>query len=147
MDARLAKYQLLDLSVLSSTPIAGRTATVSQRLLAERVADEQPCVIRLTAKAKAASKLISIVEIAKRDLASKGTKCFQYNALSSEIVDVPRERARKESNGADVADEDGSDDAFETMGAPSGTTKKRSIPIITVYLSVVPVKELKAEYG
>ena len=148
-ESRLSKYEPFQLSVLSSTQISTRTASIIAHLTAERGVGEKPVVVSLSAKAKVASKLVSIVEIAKRELASKGVKCYQYNALASDMVDVPREpkkRAtvrRKASEGA----EDESDDAFETMGAPPGTVKKRNVPMVTIYLSKTPVKELRAEYG
>ena len=148
-ESRLAKYELLQLNVLSSTQISSRTASIIAHLTAERGVGDKPVVVSLSAKAKVASKLVSIVEIAKRELASKGVKCYQYNALASEMVDVPREPKKRADAGRKAGEEgeDDSDDAFETMGAPAGDLKKRNVPVMTIYLFKSPVRELRAEYG
>ncbi|KAI6878860.1 hypothetical protein D0869_12467 [Hortaea werneckii] len=148
-DARLLKYRHVQLSVLSSTQIASRTSKIISHLEEQPREDGKPTVVSLTARAKAASKLISIAEIVKRDLAARGSRCYQYNALDSELADIPRDgrpKQPKESVGGAEEDEE-SDEAFETMGAPTGPTKKRSMPVMTIYFSKVPIKELKADYG
>ena len=142
----LQKYDLVKLSVHSSTQISTRTAAILSNITTEK-----PVIVHLTARAKVASKLISIVEIAKRDLVVQGVSCYQYNVLSSEMLDVPRD-PKKKANGSTttalVAEEgEISDDAFQTMGAPTGATKKRSAPVLTIYLSRTPIKELRAQYG
>ncbi|KAI7194957.1 hypothetical protein D0869_07061 [Hortaea werneckii] len=148
-DARLMKYRHVQLSVLSSTQIASRTSKIISHLEEQPSEDGKPTVVSLTARAKAASKLISIAEIAKRDLAARNIRYYQYNALDSELADIPRDgrlKQSKESVGGAEEDEE-SDEAFETMDAPTGPTKKRSMPVMTIYFSKVPIKELKADYG
>lgn len=141
-------HNLVELSVSSHHEISNRTSAVISRLqnLAEQSPDDQKTVVvKLTAKAKAAGKLISIVEIAKRQLASDGIKCFQYTALDSEILEVKR---HPKNHKQDIVGEDESDDAFETMGeVKQSATKKRSMPVLTIYLSRASVKELKLAYG
>ncbi|OCL01325.1 hypothetical protein AOQ84DRAFT_393738 [Glonium stellatum] len=45
--------------------------------------------------------------------------------------------------------EDEEEEAFETMRFESGEprTKVRAVPVMTIYLSRVPIPELKAEFG
>ncbi|KAK5675961.1 hypothetical protein LTS10_011250 [Elasticomyces elasticus] len=143
-------FELTKSRVISSTSVAVRTSAVIATLSRPAAkGDKKPAIACLTAEAKVASKLVSVVEIAKRDLATKGIKCFQYNALGSHVVDVPRERRKprggevKKTGDAEEADED----AFQTMADPMGATKKRSVPTMTIYLSPVSVKELRAAYG
>lgn len=147
----LSKWEVKKLNVLSSTQISSRTSAVLTQLTSERGASEKPIVVSLEARAKVASKLVSIVEIAKRDLVAKGLRCYQYTGLTSELIEIPREVKKTSKDtmqqGAAELDEDESDDAFETMGAQGGATKHRSVPVMTVYLSTTPVKELKARYG
>jgi hypothetical protein len=104
----------------------------------------------LVAQSRWANKLISIVEIAKRDLEAKGVKVFQYNALSSEIVEIER-KPRPKGVGAAPAAEEGDaseDEAFQTMGAgEEGGLKKRAVPVMTTYLTTQPVKALRTEFG
>lgn len=140
-------HNLVELSVSSHHEISNRTSAVISRLQnSEQSPDDQKTVVvKLTAKAKAAGKLISIVEIAKRQLASEGIKCFQYTALDSEIIEIER---HPKNHKQDIVGEDESDDAFETMGeVKPSATKKRSMPVLTIYLSRASVKELKIAYG
>lgn len=144
------KYEIVKLSVVSATKISSRAPVIVARLSEEQQKDDKHVVIMTTAKSRCANKLISIVEIAKRELATNGTTCYQYNELSSELVDIPREtkKAYGNENGSDGNDPaENSDDAFQTMSVPVDPTKKRSKPSLTVYLSSVPVKELKAAFG
>merc|ERR1711967_181476 len=119
-DVRLLKYRHVQLNVLSSTQIASRTSKIISHLEGQPGEDGKPTVVSLTARAKAASKLISIAEIVKRDLAAREVRCYQYNALDSELADIPRDRRPKQPadpvGGAEEDEE--SDEAFETMGAP-----------------------------
>ena len=138
-----AKYDVGKHRVISSTHISDRTAGIVARLTSESPPGEKPAVVCLTAQAKVASKLISVIEITKRELASRGLKCYQYNAMSSQLMDVPRSTRKP----AKAAGESDSEDAFETMGASEPETKKRNVPLMTVYLSRMSIKELRTEYG
>ncbi|KAK0365322.1 hypothetical protein LTR91_014349 [Friedmanniomyces endolithicus] len=152
-EALAQKYQVMKHRIISSTQIATRTTTIVSRLTQPATDGEKPAIVCLTAEARVASKLISVVEIAKRDLVSKGVKCFQYNALSSRVGEVPRER--KEKGGGSEANQPGDDDGadgegdgdFQTMPDPMGVTKKRNTPVMTIYLSSVAVRELRVAYG
>jgi hypothetical protein len=155
-------------------------------------AKDQITIMALTApNPKAAGKLISVVEIVKRELQrrtkgseggtgsnAKGKGWWQYTQLKSVVREVPREvkRAAKKGgeegtvgNGGKNAEEDNDDeeDAFEPVPKPAAkrkrdgeaaetnaesnggdsTMKKRAMPILTVYLSTAPVKELKMAFG
>ncbi|KAK3109942.1 hypothetical protein LTR53_016286 [Teratosphaeriaceae sp. CCFEE 6253] len=147
-EALAERYTLIRYSVVSSTQIASRVAAIISGLTQQTEQGEKPVIVCLTAQAKVASKLVSVVEIAKRDLASKGVKCFQYNALGSRLVDVLRQ-PRKKANDRTQGDEgvDDPDDDFEVMPDPNGDTKKRSMAVMTVYLSATAVRDLRVEYG
>jgi len=144
-------HELAKCTVRQGTKISDGTDWILSRFTVDVPSDGKPLVLCLTAKCKSASKLISVVEIAKRELVSKGTKCFQYTALSSELIDIPRDLSKQSKGGG--ADEeagrsgDESDDAFQTMGASHRDTKKRNMPVMSIYLSREPVRELKGVYG
>lgn len=153
-DSSLASsYTLIKLSVHNSTQIASRTTAVISALLGDgttpaTTTDEtntKPSLVILTARSKAANKLISIVEIIKRDLAGKGVAVYQYNVLGSEMMEVPRGGEAKKGVESD-ADGVGEEAGFEMMGE-KGDVKKRAVPIMTTYLSRGSVKELKVVYG
>lgn len=146
-----SKYDSIKLNIASGTQITTKAATVIQTL-SKSCSTDKPTVVSLGTKSRNANKLISIVEIAKRDLSAKGLKVYQYNALSSQMVELERKPKQ-----ADRADEPGttagevgddSDDAFETMGEKgSDGSKKRMIPVMTVCLSTSSIKDLKAKFG
>lgn len=134
-------HNLVKISVLSSSKIEARTATVISRLNAK--AEGKPVLLALTAKARTASKLISIVEIAKREL---NIPYYQYTVLTSETIEIPHESAQKTSCEPDEGDgEDAT--AFQTMGAPMTARKIRSVPVLTIYLSRHEAKVLAKEFG
>lgn len=148
----LRNYELVKLNVASGTQVSTRTADVINNLSKTSSAGE-PIIVSLTTRSRNANKLISIVEIAKRELKGRDISGFQYNALSSETVQI--ERKQKPPNGtaasptnAEENDEDVSDDAFEAMGEKvADGPKQRVIPVMTTYLSTTSINELKARYG
>ena len=149
----------------------------------------KPGVAILNAKASAAGKLVSIVEIAKGTIGKDRGKWYQYSKLHGEIKPLeqkttkqgaggrtmrewqteqkrPREESPARSTvqeveetklGGDVDDED--EDAFETMGFAGlgerstatqeheARSKVRAVPVMTIYMSRVPVPGLKAIFG
>lgn len=152
-EAALAeRYDLVKLNVASGTHVSTRAADVVKNL-SKTSAPDKPIIVRLSTSSRNANKLISIVEIAKRELKAQNVPTYQYNALSSETIQVEREQKKSSqatngnTEGTGEAD-DGSDDAFETMGQKRlDGPKKRVIPVMTTYLSTASVKELKASYG
>ncbi|KFX90959.1 hypothetical protein O988_07969 [Pseudogymnoascus sp. VKM F-3808] len=114
-------------------------------------AAQKPVIVIAWAKAKSAGKLISVVEVVKREIAGEGDVWFQYNGLGEGIAGVPRE---KDGDGEvlDVEMEDVEEEGFEKMKtrierAIEGTEKVRSVPVMTVYLSRVRIEALRGAYG
>jgi hypothetical protein len=177
-------HTITRLSIQSNTQISAKATKVISKLSATQQdssatnsaeTNAKPPLIILRAQSRWASKLISIVEIAKRNLesppstasggdssSSSGIKVFQYSSLSTEIVEFERKPKPKGLvgdaqllPGGEGEDEDDDDEgAFQTMGASSATTaasggglKKRAVPVLTVYLAGKPVKALRSEFG
>ncbi|RYP55824.1 hypothetical protein DL769_010048 [Monosporascus sp. CRB-8-3] len=161
------KYDVQLHSVLSSSKIQKRVAAVLQHVgptgsSKAITSTAKPRISILRAKAADAGKLITIAEIAKRELEERGGESaerewFQYIALGEEI----KERQRGEGKtiveetvlGGLAADEegDGSGD-FETMKTPferaiEGRQLVRGTPIMSLFLSRISVDELKKRYG
>ena len=139
--------------------------------------------------------MVSVVEIAKRQVEKDGGKWWQYTRLEGKVEEL-KDRSNKKQpigenkgrtlkdwketqragnetkDGSEVAENDNmvvpdpatsdaqEDDDFETMpGKPPSNNstignldttarpKLRAIPILTIYLSRVPVPEFKALYG
>jgi len=147
------KYNIVKLSVLQSHQVSARTALVAKNLTTPHESGKTT-ICCLHTKARTANKLISIVEITKRDLVSQGVKIYQYNALSSEIVSLEtstKQPAQKDTkkNGteAEMMDDEAEEDAFQTMNQKEQKEKIRAVPVLTVYLCTEPVKTLQHAYG
>ena len=131
----------------------------------------RPGVVMLYAKAAVAGKLVSVVEVVKREVEGRGSGragdrggvWFQYSALGEGVGVFPRRRGG-ETGGeemevdemeVDEKEEDGGgidDGAFEMMKTRKerlieGTEKVRAVPVMTVYLSRVRIEKLKNAYG
>lgn len=120
----------------------------------------KPVIVIAWAKAKSAGKLVSVVEVVKREIGGEGGVWFQYNGLGEGIGGVPREGAEDEGGdggeGEERADGDVEiemeEEGFEKMKtrierAIEGTDKVRSVPVMTVYLSRVRIEALREAYG
>lgn len=140
-----SRYNVLRLGVASGNTIASRTSQLLKHLTQQ--AGDKTAIASLRAKAPVANKLISAIEIAKRDLVQKSHKVYQYTAMSIETVSVrakqPPVKNGTEIEGADGGEED-EEEAFEVMEDKS---KTQEMPILTVYLSLSPIKELRDAYG
>ena len=174
-----AQYDLSTISIISSSKIHQKVTNLITRLENFTFAntDAKPGVVVLRAKAASASKLISVVEIAKADIAKRGGKWYEYSKLHSELLQFNKKKRMQPQDGKPLADaaskrfttESGtvendavdiegndSDDgevAFETLQHQSGgaalneQSKVRATPIMTIYLACVPVPGLKDLLG
>lgn len=150
-------YIFTRFSVIPGTQISQRASVVISKLRSSsEQQNEKPILVALTAKSKSVGKLIAIVEVAKREL----SLCYQYNTLSTTAIEIARKSrpaatttdSTKQGDGGhdDDNDDDGTDDdGFEAVTTASDrpSTKKQSLSIMTIYLSTVPIRELKIEYG
>ena len=124
----------------------------------------------MKAKAGVASKMISIAEIAKRDIGKEGGKWFQHNCVEGVMEEV-KEKPRKGKGGKDKWKNDGEgkgredgggeggeveseeeSTAFETMKTPferanEGKAKVRAVPVMRLYLTRVRIDGLRKAYG
>ncbi|KAI5196892.1 hypothetical protein E4T39_07586 [Aureobasidium subglaciale] len=134
-----AKCRLLELSVISSTSISNRTTALLAHIKSTP-GDSTPAVVALKAKASVANKLVSIVEIAKRELKDAGSKVYQYNALASELIES-KPATKDTTDHVALSDEEA---AFQDV---EQKTTVRNVPVMTTYLSLEPIKELRNAHG
>ncbi|WPG98379.1 Hypothetical protein R9X50_00116900 [Acrodontium crateriforme] len=140
-------YTITNLNVASGSQISQRAATIIATL--KRHHADKPALVILTAKAPVANKLISIVEIAKRELST----CYQYNALShltTEITTRPPSAPARQPDDTTATDDPqlSDDEAFESMhAAQTPSTTKRNVSVLTIYLSSISIRDLKLAYG
>lgn len=179
-----ARYEVQLQSVISSSKIQQRVTAMLRHLTPPRQPPSTESVPNTTisktrvsilrAKATEAGKLISIAEIAKREIEKelsagddgagktgqdkKRGQWFQYIALGEELIQKPRDEGNTVIEetvlggpGDDKRDYD-EDDEFEIMKTPferaiAGRPLARGVPVMSLFLSRSPVEELKKRYG
>lgn len=102
--SQMAEYQLLPLelrhladqydcstmSIISSAKIESRVRNLLERVQKFRIADTKakPGIVILRAKANVASKLCSVVELAKQQIETDKGRWWQYNKLHGELLEL-----------------------------------------------------------
>lgn len=149
------QYNLHSLSVLSSSKIRTRVtqtlAILSPPLAAQ---DSKDNLVLLHARPNAASKLISIVEILKRELSgSTSEQWFQYNVLEKKLAEKTTSRPNEGSPDEDKNVTNSAEEiVFEAMKMPYEKSAERMPKIkadiiLKIYLSRVRIESLKKIYG
>jgi hypothetical protein len=156
-------HDLTSMSIISSSHIQQKV-TRGLEILSEYPAAPlaKPKVAMLHSKAAVASKMITIAEIVKREIAKAGGKWYQYNKLSQiteERVETASSAKKEKSRGGDVSMTENcnegtgqeSEEEIETMKTPferaiEGKQKVRAIPVMTVYLSRVRIDSLRKDH-
>ncbi|TVY32564.1 hypothetical protein LSUB1_G007382 [Lachnellula subtilissima] len=148
-------HDVLRMSIISSTQMEKKVTAILKHL----DTPDKVAVVMLHSKAKVASKLISIVEIAKREITAGGGKWFQYNVVEG-VLEEQSEGEHGENEGGvklgeveniDVEDKE-EEESFETMKTPferaiEGKPKVRAVPGMTTYLSRIRIERLGKKYG
>lgn len=172
MTSLVATYEVHDMKIVSSSKIQAKVTAIVETLGSfSFVAAFKPNVMLVHAKGPASSKLISIIEIAKRGIAKAGGKWYQYNFLGRTLAvqenrPVPTQctgyplggKIDADSNAMEInenEDSQGFNDeeiSFETMKTPlqraiEGKPKVEAIPVLAVFLSRVRIDILKKLYG
>ncbi|KAH8596361.1 hypothetical protein B0O99DRAFT_685889 [Bisporella sp. PMI_857] len=153
----LEGYDVTSMNIISSSHIQQKTTRAISFLASYPSTPSR--VIHLNAKAKVAAKMITIVEIAKREIAKDGGKWFQYNKVESVLERKAPEKEKEEGSGEKKGNEEGSgekeeqeEEPFEVMKTPfersiEGKPKVRGVPIMSIYLSRVRIERLRREFG
>ncbi|KAF3008059.1 hypothetical protein E8E14_007051 [Neopestalotiopsis sp. 37M] len=166
-----SRYDVQVHSIVSSTKIQKKVTSALRHLSDSAPADADAAtsskqrIVVLKGAAAVAGKLVSIAEIAKRELAAQENgHWFQYIGLGQEIKETPREKlviveetildGHKKVNkvGAAPDPEDDEEDDFEYMKTPferalEGKPKKHAVAVMSLFLSRAPVEELKRRFG
>lgn len=187
-----SQYDFTLMSIISSSKMEQKIRNILERLSNFSFADPtiRPGVVVLHAKVEAASKMVGIAELVKREIEKSKGRWWQYSKLEGQILEKKTKPAQRTGGGMTLreweaqqieakeavntkggsnaepeakdvsSDESGEEEeaAFETMAPPptraemgilahEGRMKVRATPIMTIYLSRVPVPGLKALYG
>lgn len=100
------QYEFSTMSIISSSKISAKAKTLIERVEKFTFANinAKPGVVVVTAKAAVASKMISVVEIGKGDIAKRGGKWYEYSKLQSELVEVKPKQKQRPLGGRTLAD-------------------------------------------
>ncbi|KAI1009481.1 hypothetical protein LB504_003634 [Fusarium proliferatum] len=146
-----SKYDILPASVISSTRIKKRIMQVANHIMTQ---GDRPPVALLYARTGDVCKLITVVEKCKRIVAEEGKAYYQYNQLfdqpeKSKSKDIIEETILEKN----IQEENDSDnDEFEVMhsrfeSAVLPQPSPRSVKSLRVFISTVPIQELKIKKG
>lgn len=159
------KYEIMTTSVISSSKIHKKVTTVLSHLGHVDLFSQEsrPGVMMLHARATDASKMVTVMELAKRRMGEIGQVWYQYNR----VYEVAEERGNKASlplnsggwaDGAQTViedtvleDEDDEDDAFEPIETPLNLAIRDKPAIVSkntymsMFLSRVPMLELQTK--
>ncbi|KAI0007935.1 hypothetical protein F4779DRAFT_483017 [Xylariaceae sp. FL0662B] len=154
-----SKYDVQIHSILSSSRIQKKVSSILRHLGPSSSAAKTRVSI-LHARAADAGKLVSIAEIAKREIAKTNDDrphWFQHIALGEALKERPRDDGKSvveetKLGGGRGPNDDQGDSDFEVMKTPferaiEGQPLLRGVPVMSLFLSRVPIEELKKPYG
>lgn len=166
------KYSIQTLSIISSSKINKKVTSVLSHLGHVDLFDpkSRPGVIMLHSRDKDASKMVTVVEVAKRRLTDSGQPWFQYNRVyqvagqPSAALSHNSKASKSDHNNRRVdtqtviddtilgdSDEDDSEDAFEPVenAFDQAVREKPAVEPTSTYMSMflarVPIPELQAK--
>ncbi|KZF25639.1 hypothetical protein L228DRAFT_259034 [Xylona heveae TC161] len=162
-----SSYDVTAINIISASSIQENVLKVIKVLdidLTEAKPKTKAPLVILTGQGAVTGKLISIVEIAKRNAKNKGVRVFQYSSLGSiskeEMLQKKQQQTRQGQKNEEVdrtareGEEVESTQTIESqegfaLALPSngGQKKARQIPVLTIYLSNSTIKHLKEKYG
>jgi hypothetical protein len=166
----LSAYTVSTMNIISSSHIQNKVKAILETLATfSFVPPARPNIVQVSAKSNTASKCITVIEIAKREIAKGGGKWYQYTRLGQTTVERPRKTPKTEHTDGrrlgtsadegegteekmDLDGEETEEPEFETMKTPleralEGKPRIRAVPTISVYLSRVRVDNLKRAFG
>ncbi|KAK1828159.1 hypothetical protein QBC39DRAFT_417519 [Podospora conica] len=147
-------YDILPLSILSSTPINKAVARALAHLTRFSAWDPSllPGVVFLSAKTACANKLVTVAEVVRRRVGESEQKWWQYNVLSEMVEEEEGEGDVVEETVLAAGAGDG-EEYFEMMGEGQKTVHERATEpgrtrrtgYVGVLLSRMPVGEMVGE--
>lgn len=161
------KYHIMTTSVISSSKINKKVTSVLSHLSHVDLFDpnSRPGVIMLHAKDKDASKMVTVIELAKRKLSEAGQPWFQYNRVY-QVAEEPRTSSKNKVDrrvenqsiiedtilgGAEEDEDEDEEDAFEPMenvfeqAVREKPAAKHPNTYMSMFLARVPIPELQAK--
>lgn len=100
------KYNFTTMSILSSAKISERVERLLLRVEHFSFADpkSKPGVVVLRAKSDVASKMVSIVEIARQEIERNKGKWWQYSKLDGQLTELTVKQAKRRDGGKTLSE-------------------------------------------
>ncbi|KAI9892221.1 MAG: hypothetical protein M1814_001680 [Vezdaea aestivalis] len=169
-------HNLFSINVHNGTEIRAKVTKIRKVLssFSWKELGAKPNLLILHAQAEHASKLVSIVEIAKREVIKEKLEFYQYSKVEGVLTRViPKEPKTASANAREVValqimdrkvckgEEDNDytestkidkdEDEFEVMPTPGQRRerpiKERNKPVMTIFLTMVPIPKLDSSLG
>ncbi|KAI4189407.1 MAG: hypothetical protein L6R41_001515 [Letrouitia leprolyta] len=133
------EFDISTMSIISSSKINQKVKALLDRVEKFTFADvnARPGIVVVEAKAAVASKMISVVEIAKADIAKRHGKWYEYTKLRSELLPLKVKRKQKKqppggntpANGEDTQDAMGIAPQASTMGTANDLEADKEVDL------------------
>ncbi|KAI9855200.1 MAG: hypothetical protein M1830_006480, partial [Pleopsidium flavum] len=96
-----SKYEITSMSIISSSKIETKVKTLLTRLGKFSWANPngKPSIVVLSAKAGVAGKMVSVVEIAKREIEADGAKWWQYSRVYGQMTELKEKPSKRIDGG------------------------------------------------
>ncbi|MCJ1454966.1 hypothetical protein MMC28_005319 [Mycoblastus sanguinarius] len=116
------KYEFTTMSILSSSKIEQKVRNLLLRVGSFNFADTKarPGIVILHAKANVASKMVSIVEIAKKIIQEENGKWWQYSKLEGQILELKARQAKRTGSGKTLSEWESEHSKVEATAAVAG---------------------------
>lgn len=163
------KYDILPLSIISSTQITKRISQITSHLQSGDAStgdEKKPKIVLLHARPAEVCKMITVAEQCKRVIAEQGLCWWQYNEMFDLPGELQQRRTKKKVDGVEVTvveetklpeaegedeedDSDPEDDAFETMQdrfekAVGSGKSERKTKSLRIFLSTEAVPAVRS---
>ncbi|KAK7522212.1 uncharacterized protein IWZ02DRAFT_120970 [Phyllosticta citriasiana] len=142
--------------IVASSKIQAKVRAVLTALSSDP-SPETDNVVLLQARAPAANKLISVAEIAKRELERERRPWWSYVGVKGVLVELDPKDSRNsgKQNGSDASQDAELDktsdaeeeDAFEPLTGQKDRKKVKNVAVMDFYLAIKPVPALRTLYG
>lgn len=126
-----SKYDFTTMSILSSARINDKVKNLLLRVEKFSFADpkSKPGIVILHAKSEVASKMISIVQIAKENIEHDNGKWWQYSKLDGRIAELKAKPVKRRDDGKTLSEwqkerAEGVSEDFEDLGGETGRASK-----------------------
>ena len=126
-----SKYDFTTMSILSSARINDKVKNLLLRVEKFSFADpkSKPGIVILHAKSEVASKMISIVQIAKNSIEHDKGKWWQYSKLNGRIAELKAKPVKRRDDGKTLSEwqkerAGGGPEEFEDVGGETGRASK-----------------------